>query len=68
MATKTGIDLKKTPEGWTAPCGCRFHIFDGPPRIEEYRSGETTLVGKLEPHWHPCKSHAPQGEPEWVKL
>ena len=71
MATKTGIELKRTVLGWQAPCGCLFHIFDGLPMIEvEYQTdvqmsltgdrslkGQTVLIGKLAPHWHPCKKH-----------
>ena len=62
MATKTGIDLKKTDKGWEAPCGCVFHIFDGLPILEkasEVFIGQTSLVGKLEPHLHPCLTHTP---------
>lgn len=59
MATKTGIELKKTDKGWEAPCGCVFHAFDGLPRVEERLplSGEIILIGKLAPHWHTCDLH-----------
>ena len=64
MATKTGIELTKSPEGWQAPCGCVFHIFDGPPSVEKQvfeklldGSHETILIGVVAPHWHPCKKH-----------
>lgn len=59
MATKTGVELKKTKSGWEAPCSCVFHIFDGAPAVEE-RIGfleEMVLIGKLSPHWHPCDVH-----------
>lgn len=61
MATKTGIPLKHTEKGWETQCGCVFHIFDGLPGVElpVRGSDETILIGKLEPHWHPCKEHEP---------
>ena len=29
--TKSGIPLQLINGEWTAPCMCRFHIYDGPP-------------------------------------
>ena len=40
---------------------CRFHIFDGAPKLEQssiISTGETILIGRLAPHWHICERHA----------
>lgn len=57
--TKTGIVLARTPKGWTAPCGCVFHIFDGLPDLEQIfdKEGTTLMRGVVAPHWHPCAKH-----------
>ena len=48
-----------------APCGCRFHFFDGQPdlvmdarsRAAYVKEMRHTLRGKIAPHWHPCDVH-----------